>query len=228
MRPWYFRFARSLVYIGCGIAGFAAAAVAISDSPHDAGQALVEARQLFGLWALGLLLASMIIGPLTSILPGLPLKAPLMYARRAVGVSALGFATLHVTAYIWSVCRRNWHELYTPGFVWVVGLTLGLIALADMFALGLTSRDAAVKRMGGRRWKRLHRTVNVGVWVILLHALFVGADFGLNRGPDVRANADFGSLIGFLSITAGWLVLALARRRHWSWRPNATRPEVHA
>src|SRR5437899_390459 len=84
MRRWYFRFARSLVYLGCGIAAFAVAGVAISDTPHDAGHALIEARQLYGLWALGLLLASMIIGPLTSILPWLPLKAPLMYARRAV------------------------------------------------------------------------------------------------------------------------------------------------
>jgi DMSO/TMAO reductase YedYZ heme-binding membrane subunit len=197
-----------------------------ADAP-EFGAALVEARQLYGLWALAFLLASMIIGPLASVLPWLPLKAPLMYARRAVGVSALGFATLHVTAYIWSVGRRNRHEFYTPGVLWVIGLTLGLIAIADMSALGLTSRDAAVKRMGGKRWKRLHRTVYIVVWVILLHALFVGADFGLNRGPDVRGNADFGSLIGFLSITAGWLILALARRRHWSWRPNATRPEVH-
>ena len=69
MRHWYFRHARSFVYFGFGVAAIFIAALAHSDS-QDMGRALVEARQLYGLWALALLLASMIIGPVVSVLHG--------------------------------------------------------------------------------------------------------------------------------------------------------------
>ena len=97
-----------------------------------------------------------------------------------------------------------------------------------MIALGLTSRDAAVKSMGGRRWKRLHRTVYPLLAIVLLHAVFVGADFGVNRGPDVRAAPDAGALIGFLCLAAAWAVLALLRRRQWRWTPRFIAARTHA
>lgn len=219
MKPWHFRFARGLIYVGALVA---AAAVAFSAKwgESDLGQVLVAARQLYGLWALALLLASMLLGPLTSVLPWLPFRASLMYGRRAVGVSALMFAVLHVVTYLWAVVWRNWRELYTPGGLWVAGLILGLLALSDMIALGVTSRDASVKKMGGRKWKRIHRTVYVALAVVLLHALFLGADFGLNRGPDVKGEADFGSLITFVCISMALFVLILLRRRGLHWTPK--------
>jgi DMSO/TMAO reductase YedYZ heme-binding membrane subunit len=63
---------------------------------------------------------------------------------------------------------------------------LGLLVLFDKIALGVTSRDAADIKMGGRNWKKLHRTIYMVLGLVLLHALFVGADFGLRRSPDVR------------------------------------------
>jgi sulfoxide reductase heme-binding subunit YedZ len=219
MKPWHFRLARGLIYFGALVA---AVAVGVSArwGESDLGQVLVAGRQLYGLWALGLLVASMLLGPLTSVLPWMPFKVSLMYGRRAVGVSALMFAILHIAVYIWSVLRRNWQELYTPGVLWVAGLIVGMLAFSDMIALAVTSRDASVKKMGGRKWKRLHRTVYVVLGLVLLHALFVGADFGLNRGPDVKGEADFGSLIVFTSISVAWFVLVLLRRRGWRWTPK--------
>ena len=209
---WHFRWSRGVIYCGAFIA-----AVAISVSSKwgqgDIGQGLVTVRQLFGLWALAFLLASMILGPLTSVFPWVPLRSSLMYGRRAVGISALGFGMLHVVAYGWSLLRRNWRELYTPGALWMIGLMLGLIALMGMCALGITSRDASVKAMGGRKWKKLHRSVYWLLPVVLLHAVFVGADFGVNQGPDVHGEADYGCLITFLCISAGWMLLAILRRR---------------
>jgi DMSO/TMAO reductase YedYZ heme-binding membrane subunit len=146
-----------------------------------------------------------------------------MYGRRAVGVSALIFALLHTTAYLWSLFLRNWREVYTPGPLWVAGLLLGAGAMSGMLALGLTSRDNAVKKMGGRKWKRLHSTVYLGLGVVLLHALFVGADFGINRAPDVKAPPDAGSGITFLCIAAAWLVLFILRRKAVRWRPSVLR-----
>ena len=109
----------------------------------------VGMRQLFGLWALGFLLAAMMVGPLTSVLPRLPLKAHLLFARRAIGISAFVFAVVHVLAYLIPILLRNWRELYTPGILWIAGLVLGLIAFVDMSALAFTSRDKAVVKLGG-------------------------------------------------------------------------------
>jgi len=220
MKPWHFRYARGMVYVGAAIAAMAVG-IAATWGQKDLGPVLVDARQLYGLWALALLLASMLLGPLTSVLPWLPFKSSLMYGRRAVGICAFLFAVLHVAAYLWSVLRRNWRELYTPGALWIVGLALGVLVFADMLALALTSRDASVKSMGGRKWKQLHRTVYIVLGLVLLHAIFLGADFGLNHGPDVEAEADFGSLITFASISLGWLILVLLRHRNWKWpRPK--------
>ena len=121
MKPWHFRYARMLIGIGATVA-----AVSIVFSAcwgeSDFGHFLVNARQLFGLWALGLLLASILLGPLTSVLPWMPFKSSLMFGRRAVGIAALAFAGLHVAAYLWSVGRRHWNELYTPGILWLDAL----------------------------------------------------------------------------------------------------------
>ncbi len=225
MKPWHFRLARILIYAGAASAGVCVV-VSCAWGETDAGRILVATRQLFGLWALGLLLASMLLGPLTSVLPWLPFKSSLMYGRRAVGVSALIFALLHVGTYLASVLRRDWRELYTPGVLWVAGLVLGLLAVLDMIALGVTSRDAAVKRMGGRRWKQLHRSIYALLVVVLIHAVFVGADFGVNHGPDVSAEADFGALIGFACVSAAWIALALSRRRGWRWTPRSLAPRA--
>ena len=224
MRRWYFRHARSIIYVGAGVSAVAVTAVAAlaAADAHDLGAALVQGRQLFGLWALGLLLASMLIGPATSMFAWVPLKATLMYGRRAVGVSAMAFAALHVGCYGISVARRGLADLYGPGVLWVLGLLVGLTALTDMTLLACTSTDAAVKRLGGRRWKRLHRTVYALLGIVLLHALMNGADFGLARAPDVTAAPDAGALIGFLSVSAAWLLLFLLRHKGVRWPSRRT------
>ena len=223
MKPWHFRHARTLIYAAATIAAVGVTIASLQGSP-DLGRTLVAARQLFGLWALGLLLGSMMLGPLTAVLPWLPWKSSLMYGRRAVGVSALFFGLVHSACYVWSVLLRNWHEFYTPGVLWVAGLVLGAVAMADMVALGVTSRNAAVQKMGGRKWKRLHSTVYVALGVVLVHSLFVGADFGVNKGPDVKGTPDAGAGITFLCVAAAWLVLFVLRHKDVRWPPLPLRP----
>lgn len=216
MTPWHVRYARMLVYI----TGFAAmAAVAVVAAMDDAGARLVTARQLLGLWALALVLSAMLIGPLLAVLPWIPLRASLVQARRAVGILAACFAVAHVTCALWSILKRDWRELYRPGTLWVVGLVLGVIALTDLVVLAWTSRDAAIMSMGGRKWKRLHATAYAALFVILLHAIFVGADFGVNRAADVKGEGDMGCLVGFACLTAAWAGLFLLRRAGKKWTP---------
>ena len=132
------------------------------------------------------LLAAMLVGPLTATIPRLPMKAHLVLARRAIGVSSFVFAAAHVAAFIVPILRRNWREIYAPGTAWIIGLSLGLTTLVTMMLLALTSRDRMVVRLGGRRWKRLHQLTYAILPLVLIHALLLGSDFGLNRAPDVK------------------------------------------
>jgi len=121
------------------------------------------------------------VGPLTSVLPWIPFKAHLILARRAIGVSAFLFAVAHMLAYLVPVLMRNWRELYTSGRLWIVGLAVGFAAFVDMGVLAFTSRDKAVAKLVGKKWTRLHKTTYMVLPVVIVHALCVGADFGLNR-----------------------------------------------
>jgi DMSO/TMAO reductase YedYZ heme-binding membrane subunit len=180
--------------------------------------AWVGARELYGLWALGLLIAAMITGPLVFVVPWLPLKGHLMIARRAFGVSAFVLATLHLGTYLGPILYRNWHELYSPGKLWVAGLLLGLPLYVDMALLAITSRDSAVRQLGPRRWKTWHRTVYLALPIALVHATFLGADFGVNKGPDVPGQPDAGSLIGMLAAAGAWLLFFYLRKRRIRWQ----------
>ena len=211
-KPWHLKHVRALVYAALVAAIITIAAVSVS-SAQNATEAWVGARELYGLWSLGLLIAAMIPGPLAFVLPWLPLKGHLMLARRAFGVSAFVLAALHVGTYAGPVLYRNWHELYTPGRLWLAGLLLGIPLFTGMSVLAFTSRDASVRELGPKRWKKWHRTVYVLLPLALIHGTFLGADFGLNKGPDVPGEPDAGSLIGMLVATAAWAALFYLRKR---------------
>lgn len=207
-----------MIYAALAVTAIGIAATSVLDAP-DATQAWIEARQFYGLWALGLLLAAMIVGPLCFVLPWLPIKPHLVLGRRALGVSAFVLAVLHTISYLGPTIYRDWHGLFSPGTMWIAGLGIGLPVFSGMMALAVTSRDQAVTRLGPQRWKRWHRLVYVMLPLLLLHATLLGADFGVNRGPDVHGDPDVGSLIGMLSVAAGWLLFFILRSRRVRWTP---------
>lgn len=208
MRTMPQRMAQSLISPAIILAGIGVAIASMFDQTP-----WISARQLYGLWALGFLLASMLIGPLASVVPKMPLKAYWLSARRSIGVGAFFFVVAHLMCYFVPILSRNWHEVFSPGAWWVVGLIFGVSALSLMVPLAWTSRDACVAAMGGARWKRLHRLVYILLPIALLHAVLVGSDFGAHRAPDVQGEPDNGSLIVFSVLSLGWLLLFFLRNR---------------
>src|SRR3982074_3139003 len=112
---WFRRHGTLLVGIGTTgtIVGIGLAAAA-EPTPTAA---LVAAREMYGLTALGFLFASVLIGPLTAVFVRLPqaLRGWLIARRRAVGVSAFALASCHVLCYLLPVLARSWRELSKPG-----------------------------------------------------------------------------------------------------------------
>ena len=86
--------------------------------------------------------------------------------RRRVGVAAFVYAVVHLGAYVadQSVDLAKVASEIVLRFY----LTIGFVALAGLAALAATSTDRMTRRLGGRRWQRLHRLVYpIGVLAII-------------------------------------------------------------
>ena len=137
----------------------------------DASTALIRLQEVYALIALGLILATLAIGPLCSLVSKLSGKAVLRDARRLLGVSAAWFAGLHIAiSYVDQFEAAN--PLNLPG-VYQRAFGIGLIAFIILLALTFTSFDGAFKRMGCW-WFRLHRLIYAAVLLILGHAFMIG------------------------------------------------------
>ncbi|MCQ4159318.1 ferric reductase-like transmembrane domain-containing protein [Roseomonas sp. GC11] len=115
------------------------------------GRPVMEAIHWSGLWAVRILWLSLLVTPLRQML-----RWPrLMLVRRMVGVAALAYALLHLVLYAldlkWDLAKA------ASEIVLRIYLTIGFVALLGLVALGVTSTDGWVKRLGGRRWQGLHR-----------------------------------------------------------------------
>jgi len=115
-------------------------------------RARFEVLRAAGLWTAWFLLLSLAITPARAAL-NLPQLPPL---RRMIGIGALAYALGHLTLY---AADQDWRLLHVGAeIVRRFYLTVGFVALLGLVALGWTSTDAWVKRMGAA-WKRLHRVV---------------------------------------------------------------------
>ncbi|WP_233553303.1 protein-methionine-sulfoxide reductase heme-binding subunit MsrQ [Teichococcus wenyumeiae] len=112
-----------------------------------------EAIHLTGLWAIRILLLSLLVTPLRQMLR----QPRVMLVRRMVGVAAMVYALAHLLLYV-SDTGFDLGKVVSE-IVLRFYLTIGFIALAGLVALGVTSTDGWVKRMGGKRWQLLHRIV---------------------------------------------------------------------
>src|SRR3989454_5433897 len=122
-----------------------------------------------GDWTLRLLLASLAMTPLR-ILFGLSWPLAL---RRLLGLFAFFYASLHFS--IWLVLDHffDWREMGAD-IVKRPYITGGMTALTLMLPLAATSTVAAIKKLGGKNWQRLHRLGDVIGGCGALHYLWVG------------------------------------------------------
>jgi methionine sulfoxide reductase heme-binding subunit len=118
-----------------------------------------------GLWATALLMLTLAITPAVTIFGW----RQLIIVRRMIGVTALAYTIAHLIIYF---ALRFWnfasiaHEMVTR-----ISLILATIATIGLIALGATSLDAAVRRMGAKGWQRLHNAVYAIAALALIHYL---------------------------------------------------------
>lgn len=104
-----------------------------------------------GLWALRFLLLSLAVTPARRLF----LWPKLFFARRTLGLAALGYALLHLALFfVDQGAARATQEIVLRFY-----LTMGAVGVVLLVALGATSFDAAIRRLGPRRWNALHASV---------------------------------------------------------------------
>jgi methionine sulfoxide reductase heme-binding subunit len=118
-----------------------------------------------GFWATAILLLALAITPASTIFGW----RGLIIVRRMIGVAALAYAIAHIIIYF---ALRFWSFAFIANEIATrLSLIVATASTIGLAALGATSVDAAVRRMGAKGWQRLHSAVYVTAALAILHYL---------------------------------------------------------
>jgi sulfoxide reductase heme-binding subunit YedZ len=168
-----------------------------------------------GDWTLILVLITLSITPLRQITH----QYWLIGVRRMVGLFAFFYGTLHFLTYIWldkffdvpemlkDIAKRRF-------------ITVGFAAFVLMIPLALTSSAWSIRRLGGKRWRRLHRLIYLtGILAVIHYFWLVKAD---HRKPIA-----YGIVLSILLLyRVGVWMSEKASERGKQLAPAASRAEV--
>jgi sulfoxide reductase heme-binding subunit YedZ len=157
-----------------------------------------------GDWTIYLLLITLTVTPLRKLF-----KVPsLIRFRRMLGLFAFFYGCLHLMTYVgldqsfdWPAL---WKDVYKRPFV-----TAGFAAWLLMVPLALTSTAWSIRKLGGKRWQRLHRLIYFSALGGVIHYYWLVKS-------DVRRPLLYGAIL---------LVLMLYRGAIWL-RPKTPRPSA--
>ncbi|MBI4742620.1 MAG: sulfoxide reductase heme-binding subunit YedZ [Betaproteobacteria bacterium] len=154
-----------------------------------------------GTWTFNFLLITLTVTPLRA-LSG---QHWLLRLRRMLGLFCFFYAALHFTTYLWldqffdidAIAR----DIVKRPFI-----TVGFAAFSLLLPLAATSSNRAIRRLGGKRWQALHRSVYLTGILAAAHYFWL-----------VKATALIYPLIyaGLLAILLGWR----AKKRIASYGP---------
>ena len=124
---------------------------------------LTEAIHKMGDWTVYFLLITLAITPARRLLDW----GKLILVRRIIGLAALAYILVHLSLY--TVDSRLDIGFVAHEILVRIYLTIGFTAILGLVALGVTSTDGMIKRMGGKAWNRLHQAIYFIVPLAILH-----------------------------------------------------------
>ncbi|MBF0251518.1 MAG: sulfoxide reductase heme-binding subunit YedZ [Alphaproteobacteria bacterium] len=129
--------------------------------------------------------------------------------RRMVGLYAFAYAVLHVSSYVVLDQFFDWAAIWAD-VIKRKYITAGMATVAILSLLAATSWAGAVRRLGAKTWKRLHRGVYAAALLACLHyAWMVKADL---TGPALHA--------AVLAVLLGVRMAAFTKKRLTPLRPR--------
>ena len=181
------RFAKLLVLVNCAVP---AVLLAWDAWHHQLGANPVNFAILTtGLLALIFLLLTLLVTPLRKI-TGLNW---IIFSRRTLGLYAFFYALLHFLIFFF-LDRQGSIPGTLSEMVKRKYLIVGSIGLFVMIPLAVTSTNAMIKRLGGKRWRALHRLAYVAAIAGVIH-------YYMQVKADVRQPLAFAAV---LAILLGW------------------------
>ena len=126
-----------------------------------------------GEWSARFMIAAMVLSPLLSLLGARPWLSWLIQRRRALGVAAFAYGTLHLVFYI--VDMGNLDDILAEFLA--LGIWTGWAAMLLFVPLAVTSNDASMRALKAG-WKRLQRLVYPAAVLVLVHWIFIHNNLG--------------------------------------------------
>jgi len=125
-------------------------------------------NRFFGDWALRTLLIALAATPAKIVFGWVwPVRM-----RRMIGLWAFAYVALHLSNYIvidqFFDFSEIWKDIVKRKFI-----TVGMIAFVILSMLAATSWNGAIKRMGAKAWKRLHKLVYMAGALGCLHYIWM-------------------------------------------------------
>jgi methionine sulfoxide reductase heme-binding subunit len=160
-----------------------------------------------GRWTLTFLLITLSITPVRRI-TGMPW---FIRFRRMLGLFAFFYGTLHLMTYVWLDkffdVHDMLHDIAKRRFI-----TAGMTAWALMLPLALTSTAGWIRRLGGKRWRMLHRLIYFSAAAGVVHFIWLVK-------ADLRRPLTYGGVL--LALLSFRLIFWAYSR--WRTRPAALR-----
>jgi methionine sulfoxide reductase heme-binding subunit len=160
---------------------------------NDLGINPVETLQhTTGDWTLRFLIFTLAITPLRKTF-----KLPeLIRFRRMLGLFAFFYVVLHFVTYLGPDQSFNfsgmWDDVAKRKFV-----TVGFAAFLLLIPLAITSTTGWIRRLGGKRWQALHRSIYACAILGVIHYYWLVKS-------DVRKPVFYGFLVGILLLWRVW------------------------
>src|SRR5690349_17427792 len=146
-----------------------------------------------GDWTLRFLLITLSVTPLRKLL-GVP---AFIKFRRMLGLFAFFYGSLHFLTYIWLDKFFNLHEMLID-VAKRKFITVGFTAFVLLIPLAVTSTAGWIRRLGGKRWQKLHRLIYISAVAGVIHYLWLVK-------ADIRKPLVYGAVLAVLLAYRIWV-----------------------
>ena len=167
----------------------------VTDPDQLGANPINEVEHFTGRWALRFLALTLAITPLRKLLH----VGELAKYRRMLGLFAFFYATVHLTTWVAVDMELDtgdmWHDVVKHKYI-----TIGMAAWLMLLPLAITSTKGWIRRLGGRRWQRLHRLAYLAASAAIVH--FVWA-----VKKDITEPLLYGAIIAALLGYRAWVAL---------------------
>jgi len=162
-----------------------------------------------GDWTLIFLLVTLAVTPLRK----LTRQLWLIRFRRMFGLFAFFYVVLHFLTYVWLDKFFDIHEMLAD-IAKRKFITVGFTGFVLLIPLAITSTSGWIRRLGGKRWQRLHQLIYFSALAGVIHYLWLVK-------KDIHKPLEYAAVLGAL---LGYRIIVWAVPKLSASRPGSARP----